>query len=123
MTLKPCPRCNSVNTIQLGDNYACMDCDWDDLPVIETETVDHTEGCYSSGIVVNLESNNPNDYYEVVPESLTPYPSREIISTEGDSSDNYLYFPPENLPSARRAINLRVFFRPVLAYRRITNRR
>lgn len=33
--MKNCPKCNSINIQQLGDNLFCLDCDWDNLPKLE----------------------------------------------------------------------------------------
>lgn len=64
-----CPVCGSVNVQGLGDGSFCLDCDWDDLPVIpkghslvQEAIVDLVENCgFPESSVPDLELLLPAD--------------------------------------------------------------
>jgi hypothetical protein len=82
--MNKCPECDSENIIQLGNNYACMDCDWDDLPELEENgpsgiywdlsPVVHNRQIHpmTSGVTISLESDNPDDYFQLSDGAISP---------------------------------------------------
>ena len=93
-----CPECNSENIIQIGDNHACMDCDWDDLPKLEEDSPSKL-GFNIHLMVRNLAGFEIIESVHLVEKRQFRFPrskKKRIKKKWAKQDKNYKYFPQEN---------------------------